>query len=451
MPPTSAQTELAALAAALLVLYVARWRHRPGSAVAVPQAPAELEQAAPPHSPAPKAQGNTAAWRGARAGVRVGWLTQFAARCIGMTTWDVVQQIIKPETAAAQCRYVALLSAEDVGSAVAFCSHTWRAPFQDLAAAVAHVLSSDAFVWLDVFAVLQNDAAGQEAEKEADLDFRAVVAACEHFILFSMHLPELVQAGSGPRSREWQEAQGDESRWASALIPRVSDRCAFFRVWCLVELGEALQRGKPVIMLVGAADASTGEFKPERSMLKILYDIVDVRHAAATFEVDRTRIIGEIEQGVGIERLNILARGAIIGAEHSMTQRELLAAVMGNEAPLAEVREREKLNLALRAAAAGGFLRPLRLLLARQDELDVDTTIGSSRRYTPLMEAAAGGHAAAIEMLVAADADVHARVYMSFSRRDPTLKRPTRAVELARHFVTDSAVLQRIEHALSQG
>ena len=52
MPTASAQAELAALAAALLVLYAARRRHRPvGSAIALPQAPeaalvaAELEQA----------------------------------------------------------------------------------------------------------------------------------------------------------------------------------------------------------------------------------------------------------------------------------------------------------------------------------------------------------------------------------------------------------------------
>ena len=37
--------------------------------------------------------------------------------------------------------------------------------------------------------------------------------------------------------------------------------CAFYRVWCLVELNAALGGRKPVVMLIGTADPATGAFR----------------------------------------------------------------------------------------------------------------------------------------------------------------------------------------------
>ena len=37
-----------------------------------------------------------------------------------------------------------------VGTARFFASHTWKAPFHDLVAALAHVLADDDYVWIDV-------------------------------------------------------------------------------------------------------------------------------------------------------------------------------------------------------------------------------------------------------------------------------------------------------------
>ena len=52
-----------------------------------------------------------------------------------------------------------------VGEPRAFVSHTWKAPFADLVAAITHVLGDCEYVWLDVFAVRQWPGNG------ADLDF----------------------------------------------------------------------------------------------------------------------------------------------------------------------------------------------------------------------------------------------------------------------------------------
>ena len=51
-----------------------------------------------------------------------------------ITTAEVVRDVIKPRTAAARCRFVELAeAAAEAGAADAFASHTWGAPFADLA------------------------------------------------------------------------------------------------------------------------------------------------------------------------------------------------------------------------------------------------------------------------------------------------------------------------------
>ena len=65
---------------------------------------------------------------------------------------------IKPETKAKFCRFVEIIAEQEprsVGRAVVFCSHTWKAPFRDLVAALCHVLSDDQYVWIDVRAAAQ--------------------------------------------------------------------------------------------------------------------------------------------------------------------------------------------------------------------------------------------------------------------------------------------------------
>ena len=87
-------------------------------------------------------------------GVRVRRLKALAATLDrSLTTAQVVEQHIKPQTAARRCRYVELLEPSDVGEAHLFSSHTWKAPFIDLVAAIAHVATDDMCVWLDIFAV----------------------------------------------------------------------------------------------------------------------------------------------------------------------------------------------------------------------------------------------------------------------------------------------------------
>ena len=121
----------------------------------------------------------------------------------------------------------------------------------------------------------------------------------------------------------------------------------------------------------------------------------------------QVRILKEVDEGVGADALNTLARGAVGGAGACMEQREVLSSAMGNGAPLAALQEPEALVEALRSAAAAGLMAPLKALLGRSEEVAVGATDNSGT--TSLRNAAAGGHAAAIAALLAAGAEVEAK------------------------------------------
>ena len=121
----------------------------------------------------------------------------------------------------------------------------------------------------------------------------------------------------------------------------------------------------------------------------------------------QVRILKEVNEGVGADALNTLARGAVSGAASCMEQREVLSSAMGNDAPLAALQEPEALVEALRAAAAAGLMAPLKALLGRSEEVAVGAK--DHEGTTALMAAAQGGHAAAIAALVAAGAEVEAK------------------------------------------
>ena len=121
----------------------------------------------------------------------------------------------------------------------------------------------------------------------------------------------------------------------------------------------------------------------------------------------QVRILKEVDEGVGADALNTLARGAVAGAVMCMEEREVLSSAMGNDAPLAALQEPEALVEALRSAAAAGLMAPLKALLGRSEEVAVDAKSNSCS--TALIFAASGGHVAVIAALLAAGAEVEAK------------------------------------------
>eukprot|EP00240_Pyramimonas_obovata_P004351 CAMPEP_0118950670 /NCGR_PEP_ID=MMETSP1169-20130426/51793_1 /TAXON_ID=36882 /ORGANISM="Pyramimonas obovata, Strain CCMP722" /LENGTH=345 /DNA_ID=CAMNT_0006897559 /DNA_START=163 /DNA_END=1197 /DNA_ORIENTATION=+ len=212
-------------------------------------------------------------------GVKVAWLKQFArGTSRAMKTYEVVQRVIQPATDQARCRYVELPEMVDhVGRAQVFVSHTWGAPFANTVAAIAHALPDCAYVWLDVFAVRQWPGNG------ADLMFKSIVRDTHALLLCAVHV-EAVAAM--PRA---------DSRTKLAVPKEAKQVCAFFRVWCLVELHAALCFRKPIVMLIGSADEE-GHFQSNTDMCENLFHCVDVRAASASVEADRARILQEVEE-----------------------------------------------------------------------------------------------------------------------------------------------------------
>ena len=373
---------------------------------------------------------------GATRGVRVGWLADTFAPLVEQrlgrtaTTADVCFQIVIPHSRERSCRYVEQLDDADVGPSDAFASHCWGASFLDLVAALSHVLEPDQYAWIDIFAVLQHEHTEElKAIKQGDLDFAPVVQGCRMLILFGAHLDSVEDMGA-------EEVQMQKVH----LVPvEERKRCAFLRVWCLVELAAALAAALPVVMLVGAAD-SQGKFEPNSDMLENMYHLVDINLAEATvasdvemiFEEIMPKVLGASSRSECVTRINGLAKGAVNGAAQIMWYREVVQAAAGNMAPLQTLSQKDA-HQALRAAASAGLLSPMRELISmgvnvtrhsvnrdrdtsfrllsrlRENDWDVREAIWDWRvdrvGELPLTQAASGGHTRAIEVLLQAKAD----------------------------------------------
>ena len=372
---------------------------------------------------------------GATRGVRVGWLADTFVPLVEQrlgrtaTTADVCFQIVIPHSRERSCRYVEQLDDADVGPSDAFASHCWGASFLDLVAALIHVLEPNQYVWIDIFAVLQHEHTEElKAIKQGDLDFAPVVQGCPMLILVGAHLGSVEDMGEEEVHMQKVHLVPAEER----------KRCAFLRVWCLVELAAALAAALPVVMLVGEAD-SQGEFVPNDGMLENMYHLVDINRAEATVASDVERIFDEImPQVLGassrsecVTRINALAKGAVNGSQQIMWYREVVQAAAGNMAPLRAL-SRKEAHQALRAAASAGLLSPMRELISmgvnvnqHSNHRDDDSSFKPLSRLRenhwnvreaildwriaqvgelPLTGAAAGGHTRAIEVLLLAKA-----------------------------------------------
>ena len=161
----------------------------------------------------------------------------------------------------------------------------------------------DRCVWIDIFAIRQ------WPSDFPDLDFASTIENCSSFLVVCSYLEEVCQLSE-------KDAM---LRNSFALPLNIRKQICFMRVWCLVEAHKACSiKGMPIIMKGGsyALRESDGAimFEPDWLMLWRLMDLVDICKAEATVESDRERIINDIVNGVGVDRLNSVIRGAIAGA-----------------------------------------------------------------------------------------------------------------------------------------
>ena len=331
-------------------------------------------------------------------GVTLGFLKAFAHQhgCAAMPTRDVVRDIVKPLTRATRSRFAELAdvaSSGGVAVSTVFVSHSWAAPFGMLLAALRKALCDDdgVAVWCDLFAVRQ------WGGNEADLGFEPIVRGTNALILVAVHLDSVA-------SMEDLHVWGRFKRVPEDALAL----CAFFRIWCLVELAEAKRAGKPVLMLVGDVDVD-GTFAPCLDMVPNLYFMVSVTAATASVPADIERELGKIERTIGAAALDSLCRGALSGIAHGITQypEVMRAACDGSEEAalrcLGAIGE-ERMTGALIAAAGVGYVAGVRALIVAGAAVE---GVCDEHR-TPLMAASVGGHTAVIELLVSHRANVNA-------------------------------------------
>ena len=169
------------------------------------------------------------------------------------------------------------------------------------------VSSRTRYVWIDIFAVRQ------WPSKTPDLDFASTIAKCTSF---------LVVCSSQTQVENLKEEEFRSGNFDS-LDKDVRRQICFMRVWCLVEAHKAcsmsdMPYNMPYILKGGSYchthDNKAVQFKGNFKMLKKLQFLVNLVRAEATVASDKEKILKEIKEGVGFEKLNSTIRGSIIAA-----------------------------------------------------------------------------------------------------------------------------------------
>lgn len=191
--------------------------------------------------------------------------------------------------------------------------------------------------------------------------------------------------------------------------------CAFFRIWCIVEMVEALRTNKNVVMMVGAAapDGSYVFYKDskrpdgkDQMMFYSLSRMLDVSHASATVDADRQRILAQVQQTIGIAQVNSMAKGAVHGAVHMNGHSEVMEAACGFPQRLRALKDHTRRMECLGQACRAGFHEVARWLVKNGVDVNGRTEGG----YGTAMHSAAGaGQARAVSMLINLGGNVNAK------------------------------------------
>ena len=321
----------------------------------------------------------------------------------------------------------------EVGLAEVFVSHCWGAKFANLVSAVFSMCPDGTFVWMDMFAVMQhmkdprvqnNPRAKEEAEE--DLQFQSVIEKARAFLLVCN--PD---AGVGSITSEEIVRREASADVLDCLPPN--------RVWCCYEILHAVINKKPIVLQSGlseslVADTATDDgataadttsasadalhrekfVHSSRDTILNMLQLVDIEHAKAKFEEDRTRILMQIKEEVGMLETNAIVKGAITGAMASImsggsSEGDFSAVprsvISGSDAEiLAAGYTKQQIDVAFSIATAGGF--QVAMLALREQGADPNArTEGGD---TALHWAAQGCQLAALTSLKELGADLGA-------------------------------------------
>eukprot|EP00976_Prorocentrum_cordatum_P102679 1193156-Prorocentrum_minimum.AAC.6 len=235
-------------------------------------------------------------------GVTLGFLSDFLQQLDSgvfsdskdFTTDDLVEKFIKPAVKEKQCRYVDLIDRKFVKPPTVFVSHRWKGRFRNLVKRLLKEFkfakdesSRDISVWIDVFAVNQN----QIEETKLDLDgFERVIQETET-TAFSL------------------DDKGE----------------ALKRVWCLYEVWKTFShRGVRSLNVMTLGIGATA--------LREIFYTVDVAKAEAFKQTDIDWILEDIKKEFDYVEFNLKVRDALLQSTTNQVLRSNTTALTGGVA-----------------------------------------------------------------------------------------------------------------------
>lgn len=235
-------------------------------------------------------------------GVSGAFLRTFARKAFAgwedMTTAEVCQKVVQPETSARKCAFIDLVGAQEtddegrplVGRATVFVSHAWGCPFKTtLVTMLEHAAEHpDAYFWFDLILNNQHDTAARPQEWWTTT-FRTQIESIGSLLL---------------------------------VLPTWDRPAPLTRAWCLYELLCAAQGEGVVVRLRMPSFQSAQHFR--QAMLDYKYGLSPARRpfdgglavlaatqaekADATNEADKTMIFQAVRDTVGFARLDELVK-----------------------------------------------------------------------------------------------------------------------------------------------
>ena len=328
-------------------------------------------------------------------GIRIRFILAFTIKynCWDWNSWDVIRRIIKPLTERDRCRFVELaVMSGNIGPASTFISYAQAGKWGDLVAAILDGGADlDRYVWIDVFAIRQWSSCSP------DLDFASTIENCPSFLIVCSFIQEV-------KDFDWRDVL---SRNVRKLPLSVRKLVAFLRVWCLAELNKAaMMPSMPIIMKCGShklLDDGSVRFTSDYEMLEKLSYLIDIKQSDATVQSDKDRILADVDNSCGIEYLNHVARGALLGARALVEIKNsavIQCAACGDKNSLEIVKADPESILGV---AAGGYLVLMNLLLCSGANIHYKDNNG----LTSLMAASQGGNFDCVKLLVDRGANVH--------------------------------------------
>ena len=336
-------------------------------------------------------------------------------------TWEVVQFFMKPATEKnGRCRFAHLPCVRPyTGKASVFLSHCWGSTWGDLIGAACSGSPMDRFIWIDVAAVRQWPGNG------ADLDFRRVIQRSDAIVVGSTLVPgKLSRTLADSKQDEKSLKESPEYKAATKTLP-----CC--RLWCIVEIYEAVRTGKPVIFRCCSLEVQKntqqhGTFcrvqtgQAAEFQLMNMASIVCAAEAECAVDADRTRelnIIGRENLALVDRVIAGVLRGTSAGlydADGSFAIDAFLCGELRAEAffevlPVDPMRKIA--NLAMSAACKGAVPVLAHILSSRARELQAEIPPQYfSQWLSQLMMLAAGhGHLATCKYLLDRGANINYR------------------------------------------